>query len=160
ANIRIDPTAASRALDAADPEAGYEGAILHSADYPDGHFLGWTPGQAPPPSNETAWTLDGGADFVVQLHLRPTGRAETGAALIGLYFTNEPPAQTPAIVRLGRQSLDIPAGAADYRVSDSFRLPVDAQIVAVQPHAHARARRVDVSATLPDGSRRTLLRIA
>ena len=48
ANIRVDPTPASRRLDEADPEPGYEGMILRSADYPDGHFLGWTPGQAPP----------------------------------------------------------------------------------------------------------------
>ena len=48
ANIRVDPTPASRRLEAADPAPGYEGAILHSADYPDGHFLGWTPGQATP----------------------------------------------------------------------------------------------------------------
>ena len=45
ANIRLDYTRASRQLDDADPGPGYEGIILHSADYPDGHFLGWTPGQ-------------------------------------------------------------------------------------------------------------------
>jgi hypothetical protein len=32
ANIRIDPTPASRRLDEADPEPGYDGVILHSAD--------------------------------------------------------------------------------------------------------------------------------
>jgi tetratricopeptide (TPR) repeat protein len=160
ANIRIDPTPASRALDAADPSPGYEGMILHSAAYPDGHFLGWTPGQAPPPSPDLAWRLEGGADFVVQLHMRPTGRVEDVAPLIGLYFTNRPPAQTPAIVRLGRQNLDIRAGASDHRVTDSFRLPVDAQVVAIQPHAHYRARDVAAWASLPDGSRRQLIHIA
>jgi cytochrome c553 len=92
ANIRLDATPGSRALDAADPEPGYEGMILHSADYPDGHFLGWTPGQAPPPSGDLAWRLNGGTDLVVQLHMRPTGRVEEIAPLIGLYFTSEPPA--------------------------------------------------------------------
>jgi tetratricopeptide (TPR) repeat protein len=159
ANIRIDPTGASRAVDEADPAPGYEGVILHSADYPDGHFLGWTPGQAPPPSNELAWKLEGGADLVVQLHVRPTGRAESIAPLIGLYFTSDPPAQRPAIVRLGKQDLDIPAESNGYAVADSFRLPVDAQVVAVQPHAHYRARSVSAWATLPDGSRRPLLQI-
>ena len=159
ANIRIDPTPASRALDEADPEPGYEGAVLHSADYPDGHFLGWTPGQATPPSTELAWRLTGGADLVVQLHMRPTGRVEQVAPLVGLYLTDHAPARAPAIVRLGRQNLDIPAGAADYRVSDSFRLPVAASVVAVQPHAHYRARTVTAWATLPDGTRRSLLHI-
>ena len=44
ANIRVDRTTASEQLDLADPAPGYEGVILHSAEYPDGHFLGWTPG--------------------------------------------------------------------------------------------------------------------
>jgi tetratricopeptide (TPR) repeat protein/mono/diheme cytochrome c family protein len=159
ANIRIDPTPASRALDEADPAPGYEGLILHSADFPDGHFLGWTPGQAPPPLTNLAWRLNGATSIVVQLHMRPTGRTERIAPLIGLYFTNEPPAQTPAIVRLGRQNLDIPPGASDYRETDAFVLPVDAQVVAVQPHAHYRARDVSAWATLPDGSRVVLIHI-
>ncbi len=157
ANIRVDPTSASRALDDADPLPGYEGVILHSAVYPDGHFLGWTPGQAAPPSTDLAWRLTDGADLVVQLHMRPTGREEKITPMIGLYFTDRPPNSTPAILRLGRQSLDIRAGDSDYRITDSFVLPVDAQVVAIQPHAHYRAREVRAWATLPDGSRRSLV---
>jgi tetratricopeptide (TPR) repeat protein len=160
ANIRIDPTMASRRLDEADPKPGYEGVVLHSADYPDGHFLGWTPGQAPPAgSDDLAWSLRGGTDLVVQLHMRPTGRAERVAPSIGFYFSNSPPLKTPAIVRLGRQNLDIPAGATSFRVSDAFTLPVDAQVVAIQPHAHYRARTVRTWASLPDGSERQLISI-
>jgi tetratricopeptide (TPR) repeat protein len=160
ANIRIDPTPASRALDEADPAPGYEGVILHSADYPDGHFLGWTPGQAEPPSSELAWKLTGGTDLVVQLHMRPTGRVERVAPLLGLYLTTAPPARSPVIVRLGRQSLDIPAGEPAFRVTDSFTLPAAARIVAVQAHAHYRARDVVAVATLPDRSRRVLLHVS
>ena len=51
-------------FDAADPDAGYDGLIAHSATYPDGHFLGWTPGQAPPlASPDLAWTLDWASDW-------------------------------------------------------------------------------------------------
>jgi tetratricopeptide (TPR) repeat protein len=160
ANIRVDPTPASRRLDEADPEPGYEGMILHSADYPDGHFLGWTPGQAPPlGSNDLAWRLEAGDDLVVQLHLQPTGKTERVRPTIGLYFSDAPPARTPAIVRLGRQNLDMPPGVRDYRVTDSYRLPVDAEIRAIQPHAHYRARSVDASAIFPDGTRRPLIAI-
>jgi tetratricopeptide (TPR) repeat protein len=159
ANIRVDPTTASRRLDLADPEPGYEGLILHSADYPDGHFLGWTPGQAPALDSALAWRLDAGSDLVVQLHLRPTGKVETVRPLVGLYFTDRPPKQTPAIIRLGRQNLDIPAGAASSHVTDSFVLPVDAELRAIQPHAHYRAREVSAWAVLPDGTRRSLLHI-
>jgi Flp pilus assembly protein TadD len=159
ANIRIDATLGSRQLDAADPEPGYEGTILHSADYPDGQFLGWTPGQAPPPSDDAvAWRLTGGDDFVVQLHMRPTGKTEIVRPAIGLYF-GAAPSKVPSIVRLGRQNLDMPAGAADVRVSDTFTLPVDAELHAIQPHAHYRATSVVVWAVPPGASRRLLLRI-
>jgi tetratricopeptide (TPR) repeat protein len=160
ANIRVDPTPASRRLDEADPEPGYEGVILHSADYPDGHFLGWTPGQAPPlASNDLAWRLDAGEDLVVQLHLQPTGKPERVRPSIGLYFSERQPARTPAILRLGRQNLDIPPGTRDYRVTDAYVLPVDAEIRAIQPHAHYRARSVSASAVLPNGTRRPLIAI-
>jgi len=160
ANIRLDPTPASRRLDEADPEPGYEGTILHSADYPDGHFLGWTPGQAPPLGpDDLAWRLDAGEGFVVQLHMQPTGKSEHIQPSIGLYFGADPPTRTPTILRLGRQNLDIPPGAADYRVTDSYVLSVDAQIRAIQPHAHYRARSVDAWAMLPDGTRRSLIAI-
>jgi len=160
ANIRIDPTPASRRLDAADPTPGYAGTILRSADYPDGHFLGWTPGQVTPlAGSDLSWRLDAGSDLVVQLHLQPTGKPEPLRPSIGLYFTSEAPTRTPTIVRLGRQDLDIPPGAAAHHISDSYVLPVEAELRAIQPHAHYRARSVAAWATLPGGGRRPLLLI-
>ena len=85
ANIRIDRTATSRRLDEADPAPGYDGLIARTAEYPDGHFLGWTPGQAGPllPKG-LAWTLDANTDLVVELPMQPSGKAETVAPSIGL----------------------------------------------------------------------------
>jgi Flp pilus assembly protein TadD len=158
ANIRIDRTPTSRALDEADPGPGYDGLIARSAEYPDGHFLGWTPGQAGPllPKG-LAWTLEPHTDLVVELHMQPSGKPETVAPSIGLYFTNDPPGRPPAMLRLGRQDIDIAAGDARYTVRDSYTLPVDVDVLALQPHAHYRARQVRGEATLPDGSTRTLL---
>jgi hypothetical protein len=48
ANMRIDRTPASRQLDALDPAPGYDGWMARTAVCPDGHFLGWTPGQVAP----------------------------------------------------------------------------------------------------------------
>ncbi len=161
ANIRVDATPASRSLDAGDPAPGYEGVIARTADFPDGHFLGWTPGQiAPALSDELSWRLDPGADVVVQLHLRPTGKPEEIAPVIGLYFGDRPPSRRPTALRLGRQDLEIQPGVPGQVVRDSFVVPVDVEVHAVQPHAHYRARALDAWATLPDGSRRALIRIA
>ncbi|MCU1384606.1 MAG: hypothetical protein JWL71_3303 [Acidobacteria bacterium] len=161
ANIRIDATPASRRFDEADPGPGYDGLIARSAIYPDGHFLGWTPGQvAPLLPADLAWRLEPQTDLVVELHMQPSGKPEQVAPSIGLYFGETPPTRTPAMLRLGRQSIDIPAGDPEYIVSDSYTLPVDVELEAVQPHAHYRARDVRGEATLPDGSKKPLIDIA
>ena len=160
ANIRIDRTPASRQLDDQDPAPGYEGLLSHSAVYPDGHFLGWTPGQvAPLLPKGLAWRLAPGTDLVLEVHMKPSGRTEVVEPSIGLYFGDEPPERTPAMLRLGRQSIDIAAGQKDYAIGDSFVLPVDVEVQAVQPHAHYRAREVKGLATLPDGTMKWLIYI-
>jgi len=160
ANIRIDPTRASRQLDERDPGPGYDGIILRSAVFPDGYFLGWTPGQVSPllPKG-MGWTLEPGSDLVVEIHMQPTGKPEAVAPSIGLYFTDDPPERTPVMLRLGRQNIDIAPGDDHYVVDDSYVLPVDVELQALQPHAHHRAREVKAVATLPDGTIRSLINI-
>lgn len=160
ANIRIDRTPTSRRLDDEDPAPGYDGLLAHTAQYPDGQFLAWTPGQAAPllPKG-LAWRLEPGTDLVVELHLQPTGKHEIVEPSIGLFFTNDPPERTPGMLRLGRQNIDIPAGDRHYTIADSFVLPVDVEVLALQPHAHYRARHVRGTATLPDGSSKLLIDI-
>lgn len=161
ANIRLDYSRASRQLDEADPGPGYEGLILHSADYPDGHFLGWTPGQHAPLAPEgLAWHLAPEADFVVQLHMRPQGKPTPIAPRIGLYFTDTPPTELPVMLRLGRQNLDIAPGDTNHFSRDSYVLPVAARVEAVQPHSHYRAREVKAIAQLPNGRARPIIHIA
>ena len=160
ANIRIDRTTATRRLDDADPLPGYDGLMPRSAEYPDGHFLGWTPGQiAPLVQPELAWTLEPGSDLVVQLHLQPSGAVEDVRPEIGLYFTDRTPSKTPTILRLGSQGIDIPPGEPHYVIRDSYVLPVDVQLLAIQPHAHYRARQIRGLATFPDGTSRVVMQI-
>lgn len=161
ANMRIDYTGASHALDQADPEAGYEGITPFGARFPPGYFLGWTPGQsrplAPP---EMAWRLDPGAEMLLELHLTPGTQPEAVQSRIGFYFTAAAPTRNTATIRLGRQNLDIPAGARDYVARDRYVLPVDVEVYGVQPHAHYLAREISGFATLPDGTRRWLISIS
>ncbi|MCA1584365.1 MAG: tetratricopeptide repeat protein [Acidobacteria bacterium] len=160
ANMRLDRTSSTRDLDAADPLPGYEGLMPRSAQYPDGHFLGWTPGQiAPPVDGSLAWPLRPDTDLIIELHMQPSGATERVQPSVGLYFSDRTPSRTPSILRLGSQGIDIPAGNPRYPIGDAYTLPVDVQLLAIQPHAHYRAREVEGTATLPDGSTRTLLRI-
>ena len=92
--------------------------------------------------------------------MQPSGKTELVQPSIGLYFGARAPTRTPAMLRLGRQSLDIPAGEKQYTITDSYVLPVDADVEAVQPHAHYRARDIRGEARLPDGTVKTLIHIS
>jgi tetratricopeptide (TPR) repeat protein len=161
ANLGIDRTRSSRMLDARDPEPGYVGGMVRDARYPEGQMLGWTPGQAPHASPEgMAWRLEPGSDFVAQLHLQPTGKPERLQLSVGFFFTDSPPVRAPLGLRLGSETIDIPAGTRDYVVADEYVLPVDVEVLAVQPHAHNLARRMEARATLPGGATQPLIAIA
>ena len=110
-------------------------------------------------TREFAWPLQAGADLVVQLHMQPSGAIEMVQPVVGLYFSKEPPTRTPAILRLGSQGIDIAPGESSYTIKDSYVLPVDVELQAVQPHAHYRARDVRGTATFPDGTTRSLIHI-
>jgi tetratricopeptide (TPR) repeat protein/mono/diheme cytochrome c family protein len=160
ANMRIDLTRASRQLDEEDPEPGYEGVTASSAEFPSGHFLGWTPGQVRPLAPDgLSWPVEPGADLVIQLHLRPTGKPETVQVTIGFFFTDTPPTRLPTMIRLERQNIDIAAGDRQYVVEDRFVLPIDVEAYELQPHAHYLAREVQGFARLPDGTTRWLIYI-
>jgi Tfp pilus assembly protein PilF len=160
ANLGVDRTRSSRQLDARDPEPGYSGSMERDARYPEGQLLGWTPGQAPHPAPDgTQWRLEPGSDLVVQLHLQPTGKPEAVQVTVGLFFTDTAPTRTPIGLRLGSETIDIPPGAREHIVSDRYELPVDVEVLAVQPHAHNLARRMEAKAALPDGTTRWLIAI-
>ena len=159
--IMIDRSRTSRERDAEDPEPGFEGMEgKGSIGSPDGHFLGWSPGKMPSVAPaDMAWRLHQGSDFVLMLHLLPGGKPESVRAKIGLYFTDTPPTREAVILRLGSEAMEIPAGEANYRVADEFRLPVDVDAFMVYPHAHYLGREMKGAATLPDGSTQSLLHI-
>jgi hypothetical protein len=159
--LLIDATPESRRLDRRDPLPGYGGMVYGStAHSPEGHFIGWTPGKSPFVAPQgMAWVLEPGTDVVLQLHMLPTGKPETIRARIGLHFTDQPPERTPFTIRLGSLEIDIPAGDADYRIQDEFRLPVDVELLGVYPHAHYRGCEMRAHAELPGGESIALLHI-
>jgi tetratricopeptide (TPR) repeat protein len=160
ANLGVDRTRSSRQLDARDPDPGYAGSMERDARYPEGQLLGWTPGQAPHPVPDgTQWRLEPGSDLVVQLHFQPTGKMERVGVAVAFFFTDRAPTRTPVGLRLGSETIDIRAGAPEYIVADRYRLPVDVEVLAVQPHAHNLARRMEARAELPDGTTRWLIAI-
>ena len=57
ANIKIDSSGSSRRLDADEATPGFDGSS-RDARFPDGYFLGWTPGQRAHSSPGDAWYPD------------------------------------------------------------------------------------------------------
>jgi Flp pilus assembly protein TadD len=157
----IDRTPQSRRLDEQDAEPGFGG--MHtpaSAQAPDGQFLSWQPGKVPIPARPgLSWNLDKGSDLLLQVHMQPSGKPELLQGSIGFYFTATPPTNTLCKIGLRSSAIDIPAGQPDYALEDSYTLPVDAHLMAVLPHAHYLAKRMQGVATLPDGTQRSLFLI-
>jgi tetratricopeptide (TPR) repeat protein len=157
ANLLVDRMASQ-------PAAGFAGmdlAIMRSPFDPDGNFLFWKPGAAPHVEPDGfSWRLDPGNELVLNVHMLPTGKPEEVRPSVALYFTDTAPSRFPLLVQLENDNaLDIPAGARDFPVADDFRLPLDADILAVYPHAHYLGKLLEAYATLPDGSRKWLVRI-
>jgi tetratricopeptide (TPR) repeat protein len=159
ANLGIDRSGSARRQDGRDADPGYAGGMVPDA-VPEGQLLGWTPGQTPrdvPP--DLSWRVDPGSDLVAQVHLRPSGRPEHVQIRVGLYFSAEPPSRTPVALRLGSQTIDIPAGARQHVVTDAYVLPVDVDVAALQPHAHYLGRTMEAYAEKPGGATEWLISI-
>lgn len=165
ANVLIDRTASFRREHPGDWKDGVPGMELEvdggdSFD-PDSHFLFWKPDT--PVLIEPAgmpWRLDPGNDLILNMHLKPSGKPETVAAQIGLYFAHDPPTKQPMLLQLeDDRDLDIPAGDRDFIVEDQLKLPVDVDVLGIYPHAHYLGRQLEGWATLPDGTRKWLIRI-
>ncbi len=157
--LRIDGTGQSRRIDEKDPGLGFGGMDTPpAAETPGGYFLSWQPGRRPmalPPG--LGWSLPGGSDIVLLMHMQLLGLAEAVRPSIGFYFTDVPPTNTPVKIGLRSYAIDIPAGARDYAVEERVTLPVEADLLAVLPHAHYLARRVEAYAEEPGKPRRMLL---
>ncbi|HEY6506771.1 MAG TPA: hypothetical protein VIY56_02085, partial [Vicinamibacterales bacterium] len=156
ANVSVDPRRLSRRLDRADPGPGF--ANMPEEQVQD--VFGWSPGKVPVmESADTAWTLEEGADLVVQLHMVPSDKAETVRPSVGLFFSDTPPTRVPIVVKLESKAIDIPAGESRYVVEDAYQLPVDVDAVSIYPHAHYLAKEMDGTAVLPDGRQVPLIHI-
>jgi Flp pilus assembly protein TadD len=163
ANLIVDRMHSARKLEPkpGDGFAGMDLDIQYNVFDPPGHFLFWKPGSLPYVEPDGfAWRLQPGDDLLLNAHLQPSGKPETIQPAIGLYFTDKPPTQFPALIQLEHDgAINIPAGARDFLISDDFRLPMDVDVLAVYPHAHYLGKLLEGYATLPGGKREWLIRI-
>ena len=163
----FDVTGRARGLDAADPGLGYATFGGYGL-IPSGGLSGWAPGKAPRhlPDGVGRY-LPAGADVLLQVHYHRSGKPEADATAIGLYFAKGP---IDKLVRGGmvlperrrfafRPELSIPAGDANYEVTGTMRIAQDSQLSAVIPHMHWLGKDFLLTATRPDGSKVTLIKV-
>ncbi len=164
ANILVDREESGRRLEK-EPGAGFAGMelIIESEAFdPDSHFLFWKPGSPPYAEPDgMALRLDKNTDLVLNTHFQPSGKPELVQPTLGLYFTDKPATVHPILLQLDNdRMLDIPPGEKNFLVSDDFTLPVDASVLAIYPHAHYLGKDLLALATLPDGTKKTLIHIS
>ena len=164
ANILVDRAGSSRRREA-EPGAGFGGMEIRIESPvfdPDSHLLFWKPGTIPYLEPEgMALRLDKGTDLILNTHLQPSGKPEVIQPSIGLYFTPHAATKLPMLLQLENDAkLDLPAGQKDFLVTDEFTLPIDVELMAIYPHAHYLGKDIQAFATLPDGTKTTLIHIA
>ena len=150
----------------ADGQPGYRGAMpvaFVPGFAPAGELGAWAVGATPRALPEgLALPLPKGSDFVLQLHLHPTGKPERERSRIGLYFAAGPPRTriremgVPGLFGL-TSGLDIPPGEKHFTIAGTLTLPADMIVLSVMAHAHYLGKEFKATATLPDGTTKPML---
>ncbi len=159
--VEIDATRQSRYLTGDSQPPGFDGMELPpSVHMPMGQTLGWQPGKPAMQSPDgLSWMLEKRSDLVLQLHLHPSGKPEAVLPSVGFYFTDRPPTNTPYLLKLARYTIDIAPGQKDYTITNSYILPVDVDLLRINPHTHYLGKKLEGWAVLPDGIQKDLLLI-
>jgi hypothetical protein len=145
-----------------DQETGGEGYPCFGSPgfLPASSLGGWSPGnRVLEMPGGTAVRAPKGADLVMQLHYRLTGKPETDRSRLEVRFSATPPVRRLTDIALTSNAIDIAPGVAGYRVRDRFEIPVSVTLWQIIPHAHFLARRMRAWATPPGQAKRVLLAI-
>jgi mono/diheme cytochrome c family protein len=177
-----DATGGAREQDEEDPLPGYSGGmggfargsfnfgnlrrVAGNQSAPIGSLGGWAVGaQARLLPDGLAWHLPKSADLILSTHFHPSGKPEKEISTVGIYFADQSPTKKFTAIQLPPlfgvfKGIDIPAGAKDYTIEDSFTLPVDVKAFGVSAHAHYLGKQMKLTARLPGGQARMLLWIS
>ena len=154
----------ARGYDAADPAPGYNGMGHSNGEFR--YLGGWDVGtQAVPLGYDLAWLLPKGSDLVIQVHYHPNGKAVADRSAMGFHVSAKPTARPWTIVPVPPffgilSGINIPAGQKEYIQQSSIVLPVDVEAIGIGAHAHYLGKRMEMTATLPGGEKRWLLKIS
>jgi mono/diheme cytochrome c family protein len=154
----LDIRGAARKLDERDPLPGYNSGLGGIGIQPSGALGGWAPGNLPRFLPEgVGLPLPKGADVVLQVHYHKTGKPETDQTMIGIHFAKKPIEKRLRTWPLTTLAINIPPGEARHEVRSQMMLPFDVHALGITPHMHLLGREMKVTATLPDGTEKSLV---
>jgi len=149
-----------------DGKPGFSGAMpvrMVPAFAPAGDLGGWAVGTTPRfmPENLSV-TMNKGSDFILQLHLHPTGKPERERSTIGVYFADAPPPRKVREISApglfgALVNIDIPAGEPAYVIKGTARTFANMRVYSALAHAHYLGKEFKAIATLPDGTTKPML---
>lgn len=157
----LDDTGKARELDGKDGKPGFSGMSFRPNDGLGGYVPGVTPRKLP---GDLARPLPKGSDLILSTHFHPSGKAELEKTTVGLYLTDTPPSRKLEQIQVppnfGRTAgIDIAPGQKDFKIEDTFKIPVDVEAHFVSGHAHYLCETMRMTASLPDGTEKVLLDI-
>jgi hypothetical protein len=103
--------------------------------------------------------IPAGSDVVFQLHYTANGKANSDRSSVGFKFSKTPPQKRVLRVSAVNDRFAIPPGAANYAVSATATLGVEAELIDMYPHMHLRGKSMALSATYPTGESEKLLSV-
>ncbi|MGB1573944.1 MAG: hypothetical protein ACPG85_06655, partial [Flavobacteriales bacterium] len=152
--LGLDDSGQAAALDAGDPEPGYEGFGGFGFAALSSFFGAWVPGALPvdyPPG--IGRSIPEGADLLVQMHYGPSAISESDQTEVNVFLTEEPIEREVTTAIMGPQHLDVPFILPPDQISSfhgTFPVAADVSLINIAPHCHLIGASWLVYATSPD----------
>ena len=125
-----------------------------------GGLRGYAPGiNADPFPENTGMFLPAGTTLEFQMHYTPVGRPAVDASKMGLWVMETPPKHRVFTTMIANPRIKIPPHARNHKETMTRKIPKDALLYSMLPHAHFRGKAMEMGVTYPDGSYELLLSV-
>lgn len=127
---------------------------------PDNSLGGWAPGMQPERSPDDAGILlKPGANVVMEVHYHKSGKEETDQTKVGVYLAKDKSAvkNKVRIAWLANLGINIKAGEASQKFTQTVPIPVDVKLYSLMPHMHLLGREMKATLIRPDGTEQPLI---
>ncbi len=129
---------------------------------PNGWIGAWAAGADPETLPEgTARLLKQGQPIVGDMHYHLYGEETKDRTRVGLHFADKKDVEKELVnLWVMNAEFRIPAGDPNYEATSTFTFGQDSTILTLTPHMHYRGKDFSYTLTLPDGTKKDLLKVS